>query len=557
MQECLGVDITDKLIRYAKVKKDNNTFVVESYGIKFYNDLMETLDQIVTETNSENIPISSNLSNEKYYYFNIFSLTNKAYATKAIKTEFESFCTENHLNSSVYEGKYVYTKNIDNPDQSKVIYVYDSQNDIAERQMFFGKKRLELLTPLATAIPNLINVEKNKNSMIINIEDKTTVTTIVNQAIYSVDTIEEGMSEVLDKINEKENSYSKSYEVCKNTTIYTMETDYSSMEENEYLKFIVPVLYKITEKLQVLKDLYNKIDNIYITGMGAVINNIDLYFKEYFKDSKVEILKPFFLEQQMNMNINIKDYVEVDSAIALALQGLGNGIKALNFLQVDWKENLKSFLTSDVNSLKDKKVSNGPKAKKNFKLNINFKTDMKGKFDWAEKLLLRNILTVFVIIIVYSIGSNFLVKQIDSKIAEADDVRDYISGELSKVNSDDSKITGRTIDYQRYTSNLNNISSVIVERNSRKNQITTLLNKIVYSIPQLVELVSIDNTEITDGENIKQHIVLSVKSEKYEQLAYFKAKLKNANVLEDIASTEGQKSGNDIIISIEGNLRTY
>ena len=63
MQECLGVDITDKLIRYAKVKKDNNTFVVESYGIKFYNDLMETLDQIVTETNSENIPISSNLSN--------------------------------------------------------------------------------------------------------------------------------------------------------------------------------------------------------------------------------------------------------------------------------------------------------------------------------------------------------------------------------------------------------------------------------------------------------------------------------------------------------------
>lgn len=555
MQECLGVDITDKLIRYAKVKKDSNSFIVESYGIKFYNNLMETLDQIVTETNSEEIPISSNLSNEKYYYFNIFSLTNKAYASKAIKTEFESFCSDNHLNSTVYDGRYIYTRNINNPDQSKVIYIYDSQNDVEERQMFFNNKKLETLTPLATCLPNLINAEKNKNSMIIDIEDKTTVTTIINQSIYSVDTIEEGMGEILDKINEKENSYSKSYEVCQNTTIYTMETDYNSMEENEYLKYIVPTLYKITEKLQVLKDPYKRIDNIYITGMGAVINNIDLYFKEYFRDSKVEILKPFFLEEQMNMNINIKDYIEVNSAIALAMQGLGTGIKTLNFIGKDWKEELKNFLNADVKSLKQKNKSQVPKQKKKFKLNIN--TDMSGKFDFTEKMLLRGIITVFIVIIIYSIVSSFLISQINNKIAEANDVRNYISGELGKVSTDDSKITGRTIDYQRYTSNLNNISSAIQERNSRKNQITTLLNKIVYNIPQLVTLVSIDNTQITDGESIKEHVALVVKSEKYEQLAYFKAKLKNANIIEDIVSTEGQKTGNEITITIEGNLRTY
>ena len=40
MQECLGVSITDKLIRYAKVKKDNNSFTVESYGLKFYNNIL-------------------------------------------------------------------------------------------------------------------------------------------------------------------------------------------------------------------------------------------------------------------------------------------------------------------------------------------------------------------------------------------------------------------------------------------------------------------------------------------------------------------------------------
>ena len=94
--------------------------------------------------------------------------------------------------------------------------------------------------------------------------------------------------------------------------------------------------------------------------MGTVINNIDLYFKEYFKESKVEILKPFFLEDKMN--INIKDYIEVNSAIALALQGLGLGIKNLNFMKRDWKTELKTLLSSDVN-MKDIKM-----PKFNFKL---------------------------------------------------------------------------------------------------------------------------------------------------------------------------------------------
>ena len=47
-------------------------------------------------------------------------------------------------------------------------------------------------------------------------------------------------------------------------------------------------------------------------------------------NSKCEILKPYFIK---NVNIsreNVKDYIEVNSAIALALQGLGEGIKKIN-----------------------------------------------------------------------------------------------------------------------------------------------------------------------------------------------------------------------------------
>ena len=49
---------------------------------------------------------SVNVRNEKYYYFDIFNLANKEYAKKAVQTEFESFCTDNHLTLNAYEGRY-------------------------------------------------------------------------------------------------------------------------------------------------------------------------------------------------------------------------------------------------------------------------------------------------------------------------------------------------------------------------------------------------------------------------------------------------------------------
>jgi hypothetical protein len=156
----------------------------------------------------------------------------------------------------------------------------------------FKNVRLESATPITTTLPNLIKVEKEKNILIVNLEKNTSITTIINQSIYNVDIIQEGMGEILEKINEKENSYSKSYEVCKNTTIYTMETAIEDTTNTENLQYIVPVLYKVVEEIKRIKENYKKIDEIYLTGMGTVINNVDLYFKEYFRESKVEILKP-------------------------------------------------------------------------------------------------------------------------------------------------------------------------------------------------------------------------------------------------------------------------
>lgn len=543
MQECLGISVTDKLIRYAKVQKDNSGFKVASYGLKFYNNIIDTIDQIIRETNSSKIPISTDIGDENYYYFNIFSLTNKSYAEKAINTEFESFCNENHVNSKLYDGRYVYTKNLENPDQSRIIYIYDTEVGLDERKSYFGKNRLDTLVPLPVALTNLTRAQKGKNSMIINLDEKTTITTIIDQSIYSVEELQEGMKEILEKINERENSYTKAYEVCQNTTIYTMETAIDDTVNNEYLQYIVPTLYNIVQEIQKIEEKTKKIDNIYITGMGAVINNVDLYFKEYFKESKVEILKPYFLEDKAN--INIKDYIEVNSAIALGMQGLGEGIKDINFLTRDWKSDLKTLLSSDIKSVKLKKPS------------FKFNGDMKGKFDKWEKVLLRNTIIVLLSVVIYSIGSIALARQIDYKISETNDVIQYTTSQLNLANRDDTKIIEKTKDYQKYKTNLENVSSAIETRRSRKNQITTLLNKIVYNIPKEVILTEIKNTETVSNGKTVQHITINAQAEKYEQLAYFKAKLKNANILENITSSEGQKDGSTVKIVIEGDLKTY
>ena len=369
MQESLGISITNQVIKYAKVTKNNNEITVASSGVKFYDNLNENIDQIIKETNSTNIPICVNTKDEKIAYFSTFGLLNKNDTKKTINTEFETMCSDEHLNSNAYEGRYVIVNDLDNKDRNKVIYVYDGKNNIEERVAVVPSGKIKSLTPLSTSIANIVDAKKNENVMIVNIEDKTTVTTIINQRVYNIDEIENGMEEIIEKINEKENSYSKSYEVCKNTTIYTMETNDTEDANNRYLPLIVPTLFNIVQEIMNIKDRYTKIDKIYLTGLGTAINNIELYFQEYFQNAKCEILKPFFAEN--NSKINIKDYIEVNSAIALALDGLDYGLKSLNFKASTWKDDLSVLLNSDLKSLGKGKSSGGRK-----KIDFHFDTNM-------------------------------------------------------------------------------------------------------------------------------------------------------------------------------------
>ena len=74
MPSCLGIYIEENIIKYAKVQKEKETIKVEAFNVEFYENLGETLDKIVRETYSYNIPISVNISNELYNYFDVFAM---------------------------------------------------------------------------------------------------------------------------------------------------------------------------------------------------------------------------------------------------------------------------------------------------------------------------------------------------------------------------------------------------------------------------------------------------------------------------------------------------
>lgn len=544
MQESLGISISNQFIKYAKVTKNNDQLDVASFGVKFYDNLEKDLQQIILETNSKNIPICIDTQNEKVNYFSIFGLLSKADTKKTIETEYETLCADKHMNSNAYEGRYIIVNDINNKDRNKVLYFTESKVDLEERNSLFNNQKIYSITPLTTSICNIVEAKKNENIMIVNIEDKTTITTILNQRIYNVDMIPNGMTEALDKINEKENSYTKSYEACKNTTIYTMETTATDDPNNKYLSLIIPTLFNIVQEVKKIKDNYTKIDKIYLTGLGTVINNVDLYFQEYFQDSKCEILKPYFAEN--NLKINIKDYIEVNSAIALALEGMNYGLKDLNFRSSNWKEDLNTLLHSDIKSLgKNTKIK---------KPSFKFDTNMSGPLKPTEVWLVRSCVVLLIIAIIYSVCSIFLSNQISDKIAQAQEVIDDTTSRINELNSDESLMNRKIADFERVTTNLQNASSSIALKQGRKNEIPTLLNQIVYTIPKNVQLTSIKDTEVESEGETKQHISIVAQSKQYEQLAYFKAKLSNSGYLLNVTSTEGTKQGEYVIVTIEGDL---
>lgn len=542
MTSCLGISVENNLIKYSKISKKQDNLNVEAFGVKAYDKLEETLKQIIEETQSKNIPICMNLTEEMYNYLEVFSLLNKKDIKSVLNSEFELLCEEKGYNFQILDSRYILTRDYLDKEKMTAIYVSVSRNELATRLQKLQEYKINTLAPLPISMINLIK-DKKTNSIVVNIEDKTTVTTIINGEIVAIDTIETGMKTILDKIKNKENSYSKAYEICKNTTIYTMDTKDSQIVENDYLEDIMPTLYEIVSAVKDnLETKMLSIQKIYITGSAAVISNIDLYFQEYFTNMQCEILAPHFIDKKSN-KINAKDYIEVNSATALALQGLGEGYSEVNFKNTyitgGFFEVLLSKLNSDVELPTANQLLDG--AKKIFSF------DFKEKFNYLEKSLLRIAGALVLMSVLYAVGIVALTDSINNKTAEVQEVIDDTNAKIATITDNTTKVQSKTSIYTTRIANLEEYNSKIASEYKNRKAIPTLLNQIMSVIPKSVQITSIENPT-------EDNIIINAQSEQYQDLGYFKAVLKTSGILLNVNSNSGVKTDSIVKITIEGKL---
>lgn len=541
MQSCLGLYVDKGLIKYAKVSNDKKEPKVEAYGVKFYDDLEETIQQIIKETYSTQIPISINLSDEQYKYSSLLNLLKPKDLEKAIDTEFEYFCSTNSKNKNTIEYRHLISQNnINEEDRDKlnVIYTYVNKASVVERIQLLDTYKVGMVTPIALTIPNLQFPENHENCAIVNIEGNTEITTIIHGNIYRIDKLNKGMDDILKVIDVKENSMSRTYEACKNTTVYTKAGQNLKIDGNEYLEEIILGMSDIVEGVKkVIDENGVQIDNIYLTGTGIIINNIDLFFQENFMDKKVEVLIPYFIEKT-NTKINIKDYAEVNSAISLAMQALepkGNNINFSN--KGGTADTLKAILTSDIKKGTGKQILQA----------INIKESLKKELDGIEKGMLRVTYIIVLLIIFYIAILAYLTTNINDKITQTEAVIKDTTEKITQVASYKSLVDTRNSEYQSRIAEIDEKNNEIASAYSSKNAIPILLNRMMYVIPKGVQLVSIENSA---GKSI----VIQARAEQYDQLGYFKTALAENGILNNVTTTKGENINGIISVTIRGDL---
>ena len=291
-----------------------------------------------------------------------------------------------------------------------------------------------------------------------------------------------------------------------------IENQYYEIDENgkrkdkkndERLKVIIPLLYKISEFLQRVINKFGKIDEIYLTGFGANIKNIDIYFKRLFPKTEIKILMPYFIQ-----NNNSKKFIEYNAAISLAIEGLTNE-DSLNFRDAKFEN--KIILIKNPN-----KKSN----------------------------VIIDCLTIISIFIIYISGNYLLNYQIKSKQKKIGSISNYATTQIEKAKEDKQKIESIITEYATAKSN--------TPIEDKKTKVNSLLNQIYYTIPKNVKLVEIKSIEGTDGEDNKTaKFTLIIQSDDKASIEKFKKDLENSNVLKNIKMSDIDLNTKQASIEVE------
>ena len=157
---------------------------------------------------------------------------------------------------------------------------------------------------------------------------------------------------------------------------------------------------------------------------------------------------------------------------------------------------------------------------------------------------------VLILTILYSLFSIYINKQINYKISDAEDVAQYTDNQIQLVDNDINATKQKASKYKDMENNLRDINDKVEDNLNMKGSIPNLLIRIMAVIPQQVQITEIENT----SANNNKHIVINAQSKYYDELGYFKAKLKEDGILKNVVSTQGEKQEEFVKIVIEGDM---
>lgn len=320
MASALGIFIDRNIIKYAKLNGTKDKLKVESYGMKYGENHKELLKQIIEETNSSKNNVVINAAEIHYEETSIFSMLKKKDYDKAVEVAYEEIIDKQKLRPELLEYGYILSKNPADSEKLHVLLGIQEKGAMETRANLFGQNvMLYSQMPIGISISNIY--ENPLPALIVNIEEDTYITEIYDTEPIKVTRIATGTKNIIDTINNEENSISKSYEVLRNMVLPTDDMDQISFEGNEYAPVIVSEVMKIVSEIKsVMKKRPGIYKKIYISGTGATISNLETFIEKLIDDVECDILRPAGIEGQKK--VAIKEYVDVNSAIALACESL-------------------------------------------------------------------------------------------------------------------------------------------------------------------------------------------------------------------------------------------
>ena len=320
MASALGIFIDRNIIKYAKLNGTKDKLKVESYGMKYGENHKELLKQIIEETNSSKNNVVINAAEIHYEETSIFSMLKKKDYDKAVEVAYEEIIDKQKLRPELLEYGYILSKNPADSEKLHVLLGIQEKGAMETRANLFEQNvMLYSQMPIGISISNIY--ENPLPALIVNIEEDTYITEIYDTEPIKVTRIATGTKNIINTINNEKNSISKSYEVLRNMVLPTDDMDQISFEGNEYAPVIVSEVMKIVSEIKsVMKKRPGIYKKIYISGTGATISNLETFIEKLIDDVECDILRPAGIEGQKK--VAIKEYVDVNSAIALACEAL-------------------------------------------------------------------------------------------------------------------------------------------------------------------------------------------------------------------------------------------